>query len=95
MQPSRLPSSVALLPQLVAHSVGAVSGSLDSDLSQPREGGSPPLPGVFVSRVQIVLQSVPSPTSDLEPSGCFSPQGLAQKIRTEKTPFDWFPNSFQ
>lgn len=95
MQHSGLPSSVVLLPQFVEHSIYAVSGSLASDLSQTRERGSLPLPGVFlVSRVLTVLRSVRFPPSDPEPSGRPGPQGSAQKIRTEKASFDlvskWF-----
>lgn len=76
---------MVLLPQFVEHSIYAVSGSLASDLSQPRERGSLPLPGVFlVSRVLTVLRSVRFPPSDPEPSGRPGPQGSAQKIRTEK-----------
>lgn len=59
MQHSRLPSSVVLLPQFVEHSVYAVSGNLASDPSQPREGGSLPLPGVFlVSRALTVVLAI-------------------------------------
>lgn len=95
MQHSGLPSSVVLLPQFVEHSIYAVSGSLASDLSQPRERGSLPLPGVFlVSRVLTVLRSVRFPPSDPEPSGRPRPQGSAQKIRTEKASFDLVSKCF-
>lgn len=90
------------LPQFVEPSVYAVGGGLASRLSEPREGGSLPPPGVFlVSTVLTVQWSVPFPTRDPEPSGCvcvclfFSSRLIPENKDKKRLPPTWFPNSFQ